>query len=76
MEKVQYIVEKNREGEIEFLYRFREDDEGFSAEYLDDGEWIDDNRLIEILYNLHSLQYNEISEEEAAKIAPLFGGVI
>jgi hypothetical protein len=76
MDKVQYIVEQNSEGQIEFLYRFGEDDEGLVAEYLEDRVWIHDNRLIEILYDLHSVQYNELTESEAARIAPLFGGVV
>lgn len=69
--EITYIVEKNKAGEIRALYRFWDDD--FShEESLINGEWIQNNSLVSVLFNLHNPAYQEISATEAEKVACLF----
>ncbi|MEP6922955.1 MAG: hypothetical protein ABI954_00705 [Pyrinomonadaceae bacterium] len=76
MRNIWHLVEKGESGEAEALYRFYEDDNGYKhEEYLAGGEWIQDNSLNSVLNNLHNPYYKEI-DEEAAQIAPEFGGKI
>ena len=75
MKNTWYLVEKSESGEVDALYRFYEDENGYKhEEYLAGGEWIQDNSLNSVLNNLHNPYYKEIGEEAAAQIAPQFGG--
>lgn len=76
MKGIVYIKEVDGSGNPLMLYRFRETDTELWSEYLEGHLWQDDATLMEIPMNLHSPQYKEIEEEEAAKIAEALGGSI
>lgn len=65
--EITYIIEKNKVGEIIALYRFWEDE--FSHEEIfTNGNWKQNNSLISVLFNLHNLNYEEISGKKAKLI--------
>jgi hypothetical protein len=72
----QYIVKKNKDDSPDILIRFCHDETGFWSEYLDDNQWIEESSLMDILRELHNPAYDEVTEEEAAKIAQSLGGSI
>jgi hypothetical protein len=76
MKDIQYIVHRGADGVAEELFRFWNDGNKFSAEYFDEGEWIYHPPLMDILRELHNPAYDEVTEEEAAKIAQSLGGSI
>jgi hypothetical protein len=74
---IQYVIEKDSDGNAESLFRSCRDESGAWEEYLAyDGQWIRDNTLVSVFMNLHNPYYQEITEEEAAKIAESLGGSI
>jgi hypothetical protein len=77
MKNIWYVAEQSEDGTIDALYRFYEDENDYKhEEFLAGGEWIQDNSLNTILNNLHNPSYKKINQQEAARIAPIFGGNI
>jgi hypothetical protein len=68
-----YLVDRNRDGSIRLLIRFRRTAHGTWGEFLAGGTWIPNDA---VLHRVYEGEAEDISEEEAARIAPMFGGTI
>jgi hypothetical protein len=76
MKDVRYIIHKNSNMQPCNLYRFSVEDENFSPCFLDeDGSWVEDWSLFNLLNDMHNPAFDEITEDEALRIAKEIFGV-
>ena len=73
---IYYLVEEDKNGNVENLYRCIETGDRFSTANLVVGKWNYDATFYKILDNLHEGYYRHIEKEEASEIASALGGKI
>lgn len=71
---VRYFIRRDRDGSVSTLARITRTDTQLRGEYLRGGKWIEHGPIMEFIQD--PLAGDEISEAEAATIAPRFGGSI
>jgi hypothetical protein len=71
---VRYFIRRDRDGSVSTLARITRTPTQLRGEFLRNGNWIEHGPLMEFLQD--PLAGDEISEAEAATIAPRFGGSI
>jgi hypothetical protein len=71
---VRYFIRRDRDGSVSTLARITRTETQLHGEYLRGGKWSEDGSIMEFLQD--PLYGDEISEAEAATIAPRFGGSI
>ena len=73
---IYYLVEEDKAGNVENLFRCIETSNRFSTAYFVNGKWKYDATFYKILDNLHEGYYRHIEKEEASEIASTLGGRI
>lgn len=73
---IYYLVEEDKDGSVENLYRCIETSDRFSTAYFVNSKWKYDATFYKILDNLHEGYYYHIEAEDAAEIAATLGGEI
>lgn len=71
--QVLYFVDRKLDGSVGLLIRYQRTAQGTWAEFMAGGNWIVNDTVLDKVYDGRA---EEISEEEAAQIAPMFGGTI